>query len=515
MTSALWAQEPHPDEKVATAQDPEALIPVDHEGEPLFPLSLEDALRLGYQNNSALRVQELVPFQVSEDVRGARSIFEPELFADATAAHSESPLQVFQPAGFAQPAVTQDIYNGRFGVRQLVPSGGLFDLSFSPSKLHQSSSAGIVEQLGSDFTATYTQPLLRGAWSDYTLQEVHIAEALHAGAELRYQRAVQDTLQLIVVAYWEFVFARKNYLVARAALDLAQEQLDRTNRKIEVGEVAPLDRVADEAEVARRREELVTAETAIRSREDAVRRLVFGSGDGRLWARNLQPTTPIGEFPPSNELPWERFAEVARRLRPDLRALRSDVAVAQIQLEAAERDVLPGLDLISSFSSDGIATNFPDAFDQTTDGDFPDWSVSLQFSLPIGNNGARALRDRSRLELERTQRLLYSAMDDVDLEVREAVRQLRALAESIQRGKESVRLAETNLNREIARKDAGTSTTFEVQQRNQELQEARQRLLRNELDYRIAESRLLYVQGLLEVPAPSSGTPVPPDETGK
>ena len=45
----------------------------------------------------------------------------------------------------------------------------------------------------------------------------------------------------------------------------------------------------------------------------------------------------------------------------------------------------------------------------------------------------------------------------------------------------------------------GASTVFEVQRRNQELREARGRLLRNQLDYRTAESRLLYVQGLLKV----------------
>ena len=65
------------------------------------------------------------------------------------------------------------------------------------------------------------------------------------------------------------------------------------------------------------------------------------------------------------------------------------------------------------------------------------------------------------------------------------MRRLRTLAESIQRGIESERLAQTNLGREIARKDAGTNTTFEVQERNQELQEARSRLLRNRLGVRL------------------------------
>ena len=125
----------------------------------------------------------------------------------------------------------------------------------------------------------------------------------------------------------------------------------------------------------------------------------------------------------------------------------------------------------------------------------------LLLSVPIGNNAALATRDRARLEVERARRRLYSAEIDVTLEVRDAVRQLRTLAETIARGRESQRLAETNLQREDARKEAGTSTSFEVQQRNQELQEARSRLLRNRLDYRIAQFNLRFVQGLLEADA--------------
>jgi outer membrane protein TolC len=43
----------------------------------------------------------------------------------------------------------------------------------------------------------------------------------------------------------------------------------------------------------------------------------------------------------------------------------------------------------------------------------------------------------------------------------------------------------------------GTLTFFDVQQRNQELQEARSRLLRNQLDFRIAEAVLQHSQGRL------------------
>ena len=64
----------------------------------------------------------------------------------------------------------------------------------------------------------------------------------------------------------------------------------------------------------------------------------------------------------------------------------------------------------------------------------------------------------------------------------------------------SVRLAETNLETEQVKLRVGSSTAFEVQRRNQDLRTARSRHLRNQLDYRAAQSRLQHAQGLLSVP---------------
>ena len=103
------------------------------------------------------------------------------------------------------------------------------------------------------------------------------------------------------------------------------------------------------------------------------------------------------------------------------------------------------------------------------------------------------------LALEQSRRRLYAAELDVSREVRAALRNLVTLAESVRASRESVRLSETQLDTERERLRVGRGTIFEVQQRNQELLEARQRLLRNQLDYRISESRLEYVQGDLAV----------------
>jgi len=287
----------------------------------------------------------------------------------------------------------------------------------------------------------------------------------------------------------------------RQALAVAEEQLRITNERIRVQALAPVDRVADEAEVARRREQLINAENAIRAQEDVVRQLLFGAEATEAWRTNVRPSSPIAVETAVDGLQFEPLVEVALANRPDVRSLRSAIAAAEVAKVQADRDSLPDLDLVGGYSSDGVRNTFRDSVYDATDQQFPDWSLRLEFSLPFGNQAARSRALRAKLEVERQRRLLQAAILDVTRQVRDAVRSLQTLAQSIRATRVSVQLAETNLRTEQERLRAQVSTAFEVQRRNQELAAAKSRLLRNQLDYQTAQSRLLHVQGLLQAGA--------------
>jgi outer membrane protein TolC len=227
---------------------------------------------------------------------------------------------------------------------------------------------------------------------------------------------------------------------------------------------------------------------------------LFDDQQGRLWQWNLRPIDAIAVEPGADEIPFEPLVEVALAHRSDLKSLRNQVAEAELALLQADRDTLPALDLVGAYSSDGVGDTWTSAYPDSLRQEFPDWSLRLLFSIPIGNQAARSRRRFAELELERRQRVLYGAMMDVAKDVRDAVRNLERTSQSIRASGESVRLAESNLETEQVKLRVGSSTAFEVQRRNQELREARSRHLRNHLDHRISQNRLLHAQGILEVP---------------
>ncbi|MBZ0150562.1 MAG: TolC family protein [Planctomycetes bacterium] len=498
LIAALPAQEPPtptvpPSPRAGEANE----VPVDAEaraqGAAVRRLTLGDAMRLGRARNVGLRAAELQPEQARLDLLFADAAFEPELYGNASYGEGQSPAR-----NLFQPSIDSTTVDAAIGWRQRVVTGGLFDLAFHPSRYEYSgSSAFPSRQYSSIWTASFRQPLLRGAWTDYNLAPVTSAHYSEELAKNTFESQVQDTLLAIVQAYWELVFARENWRVVDSALAVAVEQLRITDERIRVADLAPRDRIADEAEVARQREELIVAENNIRSREDELRRLLFEGNEPELWHVNLQPASPIEVMLPDAAPMFEPLVAAALAQRPDLRSARNAVAIAEVAELEASRDTLPGLDLVSSYSSDGVRDQFHDAWADSTDQQYPDWSLRLEFVLPLGNHAAKARAQKAALEVERQRRLLNAATLDATKQVREAVRNLTSLAQSVRASTESVRLAENNLETERVKLRVGASTAFEVQRRNQELSQARSRRLRNLLDYRTAESRLAHVQGKL------------------
>ena len=477
-------------------QEPQ--VPVDAEAErrgaPIRDVTLGDVLRIGRLHNVRLRAAELVPEQARLDVLFAEAGFEPELYGSTGYLDSEAPTR-----NAFSPSVQRTVIDAEVGWRQRVITGGLFDLAYRPARYETSGAAAFPDkQFSSEWEASYRQPLLRGAWTDYNLAQVTSARYGLSQARHTFDQAVQDTLLEIVVAYWELVFARENWRVLQSALAVAEEQLRITGERIRVNQLAPRDRVADEAEVARGKEALIVAENQIRAREDELRRLLFDATDPALWNFNFRPVAQIDVVPPAAEQPFEPIVEIALANRPDVRSQRSAVAVAEVALMQTQRDSLPALDLVTGWSSDGVRDDINAAFRDSLDQQYPDWSVRLEFAIPIGNHQAKARANRASLEVERQRRLLHAITLDVTKDVREAVRNMYSLGQSVVASTESVRLAVSNLETEQVKLRVGASTNFEVQRRNQALREARSRLLRNQLDYRVAEGRLLHAQGLLQ-----------------
>ena len=202
--------------------------------------------------------------------------------------------------------------------------------------------------------------------------------------------------------------------------------------------------------------------------------------------------------------------------RADLRQTRHQREISQLDLAVTRNNIRPDLNLTAAYSLQGTGGDlfersglgggpmlvepggYLDGLNSIWGRDTPTWSLTLNFSYPIGNKGARANLRRAELQMEQTDLALRSQELGIVLEVTNAgltVNDTFLLVQAAQRSREvSERAAEV----EVTRFSVGASTNYEVSQAQDALTSARLSELRAMINYvnAIADFELVqYVGG--------------------
>ena len=487
------------------AQDPRGERPGSAAGpaEPspaqVLELSLEEAVGLALGNDLSLQRAEIQTEIASFERLGSWGSFDWVFDASATVLDQTSEGSSFLSGG---DEVNTDTTSYDFSFRKPVTTGGSFSMAWSSSFTDTNNIfTNDPRQAADTLSLSYTQPLLRGAWSQY-------ATSLQREQEVVLRRQIEDQRQTrqvvgfnVEVSYWDLVSAMELRAVADSAVDLAQSQLEQEQRELDAGVGTEVDVVQARAELATRIEGQIQGVNDVAQRMDDLRKMLFASGDEDLWELEIIPSTGLPEQVSIADLPhWTSAKMTALELRPELRQARLDVDIANIQLTRAMSEVLSGLDLELSVRTGAVDKSGSEALQETVGFDFPTYSATLTYTLPLGNRSAR-YGERAARAAYRSAKIDYEQTEvNVVAEVRAAVRAVEFAAEQVSATAESLTLARRQLEAEQARYAEGLSTTFQVLEFQQDLIEA----LSNEANARAgfvkAQAELERAQGLIGEP---------------
>ena len=466
-------------------------------------LSLDLARSLALENNLTLRIQALGSDLARQNLLGSWGAF--DWIFTSTGAYSDS--ESLSTTVFSGIIESKSESLSLDFLRPL-GTGGSFDLQFNRGVSSTNSTfvhSDFQERLISDgLTLTYNQPLMRGAWAEYATASQREAEIV-LGRQGELERgARQDLLLQVSNAYWDLVAARRQLEVAQSSLGLGLDQVERNQRRLDVGLGTRVEVLQAEAEVAVRREQRLLAEVTVEQAGDMLKQLLFPGTDPELWESIPVPTTPLPqELDTGGQPDWRSALLAAIEQRPDLRQARADIDAAQLQLARARSERLAGLDLSLSANARGDANSAGDSIEQITDLDQPTYTAALTYSMPIGNRVTKHAERAASISL-RQARLTYDATEaQVAGLVRQAVRDVQYQAEAVRAALQSRELARQQLAAERARYEEGLSTNHQVL----EFQQALAQTQSSERAARVAFAKALvnmeYVQGYLgEQPTP-------------
>jgi outer membrane protein TolC len=482
-------------------------------------LSLADAVRRGLEQNPEIRISRQDAMVRKRELIVQKSLFDPFFIAGATFSKNRRPTASFLDVGGAgvrteaqvNPFEVTTFYGGFRGstilgtdYQILVEESG-FDRPLASSGNTPLFGFNPQEETSARFELT--QPLLKGAWYAYNSAGIRLAASNEKISREALERTASDVVFRIEQAYWQLVFAEKNFESKSNALSVTNENLENTRRRRTVGTLAPIDVTTAESQAALRKVELGDAELLMEDSRDALLELLHHGGDAlkERWdaGEKVESFDDIGvetlSAPdPSVFLPnREEALQKAFDRRADYHQVLARIENQRIQVEVAKNEQLPALNLTGSWRQQGLDDSIEGSFSSLGSGQFYSWSVGVQLEIPLfprgpRNNYLRAKELLVSLLLQKTQ-----LENRIVIEVDQSLRKLSLVRRKVEDLEERVRLQRLLLEGERRKLDAGKSIPYAVSLIENDLVESEAQALRAKADYETAKAEYYHATGTL------------------
>ncbi|ODS58142.1 MAG: hypothetical protein ABS36_04450 [Acidobacteria bacterium SCN 69-37] len=455
---------------------------------PTLDLTMDAAVTMALEANLGLQASRLNLDSADHAVASARAAFLPQV---STTLSRTS--QVSVPTDFTQGAadITSRGLTVNSSVNQVLPLlGTTYNVAWNNARTSQTGGNPLFNPfLRSAFSVNVTQPLWRGLVTDQARTALTTSHRRRHVADLQYEQQVVRLEAAVRIAYLNLISAREGLRVAQQNLEIRQASLADARKRVEVGAAAPIELISAEAEVASNQEQVLLAEAAIATTEDALRTLIFEPARPDYWQVRINATDAVQSQP--REIDVDAEIRTALENRLDLIAARQELEISDLTLRVARDATRPLVNLQASYATSGTGgmrfdyagfppvevgrdeRSFRSVLGDTFGAVYPQWSVGLNVSYPIGRSAADANLAQQEVTRRQSQLNIREIEIAIVQQIRDVVRQVQNSYQRVVVTRAALSASEQQLEAEQRRFAAGLSTTLELQVRQGQLSSAR------------------------------------------
>lgn len=513
-------------------------------GTDMVSLSLNDAIRRTLENNNSIEIARGDVRLAEQTLYALEGVYDPVFTYSPQINNSVRPVvNIFGGAGTAGTVATTDFNNDASVNKQFGRGGGNFTYFFNNTRETTSATNNSLNPIYSSAQGLqFTQPLWRDRSIDRNRQQIRIQRKRLEESDADFRRMTIDVIQQVQRAYWDLVFAMRNEQNQVANVKLAQENFRRTEASVAAGASAPLQRAEVETELSTRESSLLVANQQVTIAENVLKQLMLKDPLAPEWSKALIPT----DQPSFDETPvvLETALKEARDNRPELRRLKLESDVSDINLKFFRNQTKPRIDFVGTVQTNGLAgtpnTSIIDTTPQPLIGTNVDTSASafllarlnearvaaglapavspiitptsgsipssfvggygqtlqnlfnfktrqvvvgVTIQLPFKNSTAKANLASAQIQAQQLAAQTRSQDQSIEVEVRDSVQAVETARRRVLAARQALASAEQQLAGERRLYQVGRSTTFLLFQRENALVNAQNQELQAETDY--------------------------------
>ena len=514
------------------------------------PLGLREAIALALENNKDIEVTRQNVKIAEFDLTAARGAYEPRFSGQTYYEHTKTPVFSFF-AGGPNFSLEQSNVVGNGGLNGLVKhGGGNFSVTYNNTRNTTNNIfTSVNPTFSSSLTFAYTQPILRGRRFDQSRRTIEVAKKNLSLTDTQFRQKTIDVITNVQRAYWDLTYSLRNLQVQRDGVKDAKDQLEHNKRLVDEGQLAPIDVVAAETQVANFEQAVYDALNTVGQAENNLKNLIAPNKNDPIWTQSVTPTDDVDLTAPSTTLP--EALDAALQNRPELEINDTQKAINKIDQKFYREQTRPQVDLIASYTAAGAAGTFnpnvinpignttptinqtifnvnqitaqnypalaqipllpitqtpplPDylkggygsAVSNLFQNRYPTFRVGLQFNLPLlGDKTSHAQLGKSLVEGERLQTQREQLEQTIQVDVRNALQSLRTAEARLRAAAIARENSVKQYDSEQRKLDAGQSDVYKVLERQTALTQARSNELRAQTELNKAISDLQRATG--------------------
>ncbi|HEX8457973.1 MAG TPA: TolC family protein [Pyrinomonadaceae bacterium] len=503
-----------------------SLVRLGVESSNTIALTLNEAIRRALANNNDIEVARNDVRFAETQLRALHGVYDPTFTYTPEFNNNISPQpNIFGGAGRSGTVSTTDYNNDVSVTKQFGKGGGNYSYFFNNTRRSTSATNSTLTPFHTATQGlTFTQPLWRNRSIDFNRRQIRIQRKRLEQTDADFRRRTIEVISQVQRAYWDLVFALRDEQNQIANVNLARENFRRTEASVAAGASAPLERAEVQAELSNRESSLLLASQQVSFAENALKQLIIRDPLAPEWSAALTPT----DQPNFDETPVnlnDALTE-ARTNRPELRRLRLEDEISNIDIQYLKNQTKPRVDLTGTLSSNGLAgrpgltedrvtgqlvripactgsetaeqaclpPSFIGGYGQALQNVFSfntrSIVVGATIQIPFRNRAAEANLAGARILKEQLVASTRSQEQAIEVDVRNAAQAVETARRRVLSARQARENAELQLTGEQRLYQVGRSTTFLLFQRENQLVNARNQELRAETDYNKALAEL-------------------------
>ena len=332
------------------------------------------------------------------------------------------------------------------------------------------------------------QHLLKDFWVDQDSTTIVLRRKDLKISQQSFRFVLMKTVLAVEFAYYDLIVAREGTIVQERALELRRQLVTETIRRVQVGDLPPLDSEQAETQL----QNTITALTAARemfvARQNALKNLL--TDNFKDWVdADLEPSETLVAVPAGANRAVSSL--YALKTRPDLIEARIAVEKNDALVKFRFNQLLPAIDVIGGYSRQDIAATVSDTFHLRD----PLYSYGVVLTMPLSNLAERGKYRATKADRQIATLQLKRAEQQVLVEVADVVNRVESRFSQVGSTQKARSYAETALAAEQKKLANGLSTSFIVLQLQETLTAARTAELQALADYNKALAQLTFAEG--------------------